>query len=248
MLDHEQLVRPLQQRRRSASSSSSRRSARDPRRRRPARCRRRACRARAGCGSRAGRARGCARRRARRSRRPRAARRRGARTRPCAHGQAFMPVASTPTSRRTPRSEAAATPISETICCVARPVTGVVRSHRVARRDPHLGAHALLPRGDLARDVLGQLLDEQRLADHDLVDRLLEQLREARHVHALLRRLEVDRAVDPCRDQLLGCSLRVADPDRLLDAAHPGARQAEAHLGQRGLEVVGEEVVGGRLI
>ena len=50
------------------------------------------------------------------------------RTRPCAHGHALIPVASTPTIRRTPRSLAAAIPISETISCVARPVTGVRRS------------------------------------------------------------------------------------------------------------------------
>ena len=57
---------------------------------------------------------------------------------------------------------------------------------RVLRLDPHLGAQRVLPLDDVARDVLGERLDEERLADHDLVDRLAEQLREARHVDALL--------------------------------------------------------------
>ena len=54
---------------------------------------------------------------------------RAPRTRPCAHGQALIPVASTPTTRRDARrGEAAAIPISETISCVRSPVTGVSRS------------------------------------------------------------------------------------------------------------------------
>jgi hypothetical protein len=85
-------------------------------------------------------------------------------------------------------------------------------------------------------DVLGQVLDQERLADHDLLDRLLEQLREARHVDALLRGVEIDGAVDLRRDQLLGAA--VADPDRLLDAAHARTREPEWHLGGRCLQVV----------
>ena len=49
------------------------------------------------------------------------------RTRPCAHGHALIPVASTPTARRVPVSDAAAMPQSVTISCVARFVTGVRR-------------------------------------------------------------------------------------------------------------------------
>ena len=49
------------------------------------------------------------------------------RTRPCAHGQALIPVASTPTTRRTRSPAAAAIPISDTISCVGRPLTGVSR-------------------------------------------------------------------------------------------------------------------------
>ena len=46
---------------------------------------------------------------------------------PCAHGQALIPVASTPTAGARAASEAAAIPISETISCVGIPVTGVSR-------------------------------------------------------------------------------------------------------------------------
>ena len=77
-------------------------------------------------------------------------------------------------------------------------------------------------------DVLGELLDQQRLTDHHLLDRLLEQLREPRHVDSLTRRLEVDGAVDLGRDQLL--LLAVADPNRLLNASDAGPRQGEQHL------------------
>src|SRR6266545_5149346 len=107
---------------------------------------------------------------------------------------------------------------------------------RVARRDPHLCAACRLPGDDVPRDVLGELLDEEGLLDHDLVDRLLEQLGEAGHVDALLLRIQIDRAVDLRGDELL----RPAPPqaDRLFDALHPGPGQAELHLGRRGLYVV----------
>ena len=85
-------------------------------------------------------------------------------------------------------------------------------------------------------DVLRERLDKQRLADHDLLDRLLEQLREAGHVHALLRGGEIDGAVDLRGDQLLGVS--PAQTDRLRDALDAGARQAELHVGLGGLQIV----------
>jgi signal transduction histidine kinase len=86
--------------------------------------------------------------------------------------------------------------------------------------------------------VLGELLDEERLFDHHLVDCLLEQLGEARHVDTLLLRVEIDRAIDLRGDQLLGAA--PAQPDRLLDSLHACARQAEANLGRRRLQVVEE--------
>jgi hypothetical protein len=88
--------------------------------------------------------------------------------------------------------------------------------------------------------VLGEHLDEERLADHDVVDRLCEHLREARHVHALLRRVEVDGARDARGDQLL--VVAVAQADRLVDAAHADAREADSDLGRGRLEVHGERV------
>jgi hypothetical protein len=109
---------------------------------------------------------------------------------------------------------------------------------RIARGDPHLGAAGLLTPDDVLRDVLGELLDEERLTDHDLVDRLLEQLGEAGHVHALLARVEVDEAVDLRGDELLGAA--PAESDRLGDALDARPRQAEPHLGCRGLEIVQE--------
>ncbi|MDX6518490.1 MAG: hypothetical protein QOF50_1336, partial [Gaiellaceae bacterium] len=58
-----------------------------------------------------------------------------------------------------------------------------------------------------ARHVLGQDLDQERLGDHDLVHRLRELLREARHVHALPCRIQIDRALDLRVDELLGVAV-----------------------------------------
>jgi len=80
----------------------------------------------------------------------------------------------------------------------------------------HLGDEGVLPFHDVARDVLREILDEERVVVDDALDRLLEQLGEAGHVDALLRRIEVDGAVDRRGDQLLPGA--AADPHRLLDA------------------------------
>ena len=119
------------------------------------------------------------------------------------------------------------------------PVTGRRALDRIAGRNPDLGPQGLLAFDDVGGDVLGEDLDEERLADHDLLDRLLEELGEAGHVDALLSGVEVDRALDLRGDLLLAPA--VADPDRLLDARHSGAGQAEPDLGERSLEVVVEE-------
>ena len=87
--------------------------------------------------------------------------------------------------------------------------------------------------------MLRQDFDEERLADHDFLDRLLEELWEARHVDALLRGIEIDRALDLRGDLLLAPA--VADPDRLARADHSGTGQAEPDLGERGLQVVVEK-------
>ena len=162
------------------------------------------------------------------------------RTSPCAQGQALMPEASTPTTRRTRSGDAAAIPISVAISWVGSPVTGVAALERVLRLDAHLGAQRVLALDDVRRDVLGQRLDEERLADHDLVDRLPEDLGEPRHVDALLGRIEVDGARDLGRERLLVAL--VPDADRLLDAGHPGPRQAQPYLGQRCLQIDGQFV------
>ena len=73
---------------------------------------------------------------------------------------------------------------------------------------------------DPGRDVLGEILDEEGIVVDDALDRLLEELGEPRHVNALLRRIEIDRAVDRGGDQLLARA--AADPDRLLHARHTG--------------------------
>ena len=113
-----------------------------------------------------------------------------------------------------------------------RPLEGVAG----ARSD--LGPERVLTVQDVSRDVLGELLDEQLLAHHDLVDRLLEQLREARHMDALLLGIEVDVAVDRGGNERLVAV--VAHSYRLLDVRHARAREAEPHFGRRRLEVVPE--------
>ena len=141
-----------------------------------------------------------------------------------------MPKASTPTTRRTRVGDAAAIPISVAISCVGRPVTGVRRSSGYCARICTSARSASCRRDDVRRDVLGQRLDQERLADHDLVDRLAEDLREARHVDALLGRVEIDGAGDLGGKRLLAPF--VPDPDRFLDAGHAGAGQADPNLGR----------------
>ena len=150
----------------------------------------------------------------------------------------MIPCASTPTTRRVPLSDAAAIPQSVTISCVGRSADRRQPADRPLRADPDLGLERPLPLDDARGDVLREHLDEQRLAGDDDVDRLLEELGEARHVHALLVGGEVDRAVDDRRHD----RLRVAapDPHRLLHAADAGARERERDLGRRGLEIVVE--------
>ena len=76
----------------------------------------------------------------------------------------------------------------------------------------------MLPRDDVRRDPVGEHLDEQPFSEHGLVDRLVEELREARHVDALLIAREVDGAVDLGGHEDL--VVAAADPDRLVDAGH----------------------------
>ena len=205
------------------------------------RCRRRAFRGRAGCASRAGRARGSARRRRRRSRPRAAARTRCPRTSPCAHGHALIPVASTPTSRRVAVARGGGDADQRDHLLRRQPRHRRLALERVARGRPRPRRGAPAGRSTIvARDVLGELLDEQRLADHELVDRLLEELGEARHVHALLRGVEVDRAVDLREDELLVVPRR--SRIALLTPVTPARDRPIRTSGSRGLEVGSEEV------
>ena len=106
---------------------------------------------------------------------------------------------------------------------------------RVARGHLDLRAERVLASDDGSGDVLCELLDQDGLADHELVDRLLEQLREARHVYAALGGIEVDRAGDLGEDELLVPA--TAEADRLVDAAHARAREANPDLGLGRLEI-----------
>ena len=159
-------------------------------------------------------------------------------TSPCAHGQALIPVASTPTTRLAVLAVAAAIPIRETISCVGRPVTGVTRrigQRAVIRTSARMG---VLPLDDVPGDHLGDLLDDPGFAEDGITDRLVEDLREARHVDALLAAREVDRALDVGGHHRLG--IAAADPNRLLHAGDAGAGERELDGRRRRLHVVDE--------
>ena len=146
-----------------------------------------------------------------------------------------MPFASTPTRLRAPAlgdrgdADQADQLLGREPCHRGR------ARERVPGCDPHLGPSGALALDDTAGDVLGELLDERCLLEYDRLDRLLEELGETRHVHALLTRVEVDGAVDGRGHQLLAAL--VADPDRLLDSADAGAGQREPHLRLGRLEI-----------
>ena len=67
---------------------------------------------------------------------------------------------------------------------------------RVAGGDRDLGAQAALALAHPLGDVGGEHLGPERLAEHDLVDRLADDLLEAGHVDAGLARIEVDEALE----------------------------------------------------
>ena len=130
-----------------------------------------------------------------------------------------MPCTRTPTARRVRASLAVATPISVEISWLGSPLRGAVRvvdwiaSMRTCERSaPWRPDH-------LARDRARELLDVQRLADHEALDRLADLLGEARHVHALVRRVEIDRALELGGVETLLAAVR--DADHALDARSP---------------------------
>ncbi len=145
--------------------------------------------------------------------------------RPWAHGHAFMPWAVTPTSRRLTVGLAAAIADQPVHLLGGDVGDRGPLLHRVARRDRDLAAQGALALHDGPRDVLGQLLDAQGLAQHDLVDGLVHRLLEARHVDALLHRPQVAGARHLGLEEALGAV--VTDADGLRRARDAGARQAD---------------------
>ena len=84
------------------------------------------------------------------------------------------------------------------------PLSGVVDRLRVARGQRDLGAQPVLALAHLLGDVGGQHLGLEGLAEDDLVDRLADDLLEARHVDAGLVRVEVDEALELGVEEVLG--------------------------------------------
>ena len=95
-----------------------------------------------------------------------------------------------------------------------------------ARCGPLALAHQL---GDVPRE---RLRAERRLGQHDLADRLVDDLLEARHVRALLLAAEIDEAGQAREEQL------VADAHDLLDARHADAREPDRDARQARLDIL----------
>ena len=106
----------------------------------------------------------------------------------------------------------------------------------VAGGDSHLGAPRTLALAHATGDVLGQRLRLERLSEDDLVDRLADDLLEARHVRTLLGRVEIDEALELCIEELL-VAVR-ANANHLLDARDADAREADVRGGTARLHVV----------
>jgi hypothetical protein len=115
---------------------------------------------------------------------------------------------------------------------------------RIARGDRDLGPQPALALAHLLGDVGGQDLGLEGLAQHDLVDRLADDLLEAGHVDAGLLGVEVDEALELGVEEVLGAV--GLDPDHLLDPGDADAGEADLRRRQRGLDV-GCGVGGGRL-
>jgi len=89
-----------------------------------------------------------------------------------------------------------------------------------------LGAQAVLALADEPRDVRGQRLGLEGLVEHHVLDRLVDRFLEARHVRALLARVQVDEAFDLRVEELRLLSVG-PNPDHLLDAGHAHPGQAD---------------------
>ena len=72
----------------------------------------------------------------------------------------------------------------------------------IARGDVDLGAQAVLALAHDLGDVRRQRLGLERLVQNDRLDRFVDGLLEARHVRALLARVQIDEAFDLRVEQL----------------------------------------------
>jgi hypothetical protein len=102
--------------------------------------------------------------------------------------------------------------------------------------NPDLGLHCPLPLDHALRDEFGQDLDEHCLPLDDQLDRILEELGEARHVDAFLIGGEVDGAVD--RRGHDGLRVPATDAYCLLHTGDARPREGERDLRRRRLEVL----------
>ena len=150
-----------------------------------------------------------------------------------------MPWASTPTSRRVPAGARHRRPEQRVDLLRDRARRGRRLGLGIAGGDRDLGARAVLAVAHEPGDVGGERLGLEGLAQHHLVDRLVHDLLEARHVRALLLGPEVDEALELGIEELL-VAVR-ADADDLLHTGHPDARQAHVGRGTTGLDVASEE-------
>ena len=125
------------------------------------------------------------------------------------------------------------------LCLDARHGSGLVLG--VARGNRHLGAQRILALAHELGDVLCERLRaKRRLAEHDLSDRLVDDLLEARHVRALLLGAEVDEALQAREEQL------VADSNDLLDTGDADAREPDRNTRHARLHILACVRDGGR--
>ncbi len=206
---------------------------------RPRGSRRRGCRYRAGCGWRSGPARGSARS----PRRPKPSSPRRSRARPATTllgaGAGGHPLGLDAGQGAGAAGGGDGGAVEDVDLLGA--LAGLRRLHRlrVAGGDRDLGPLAALALAHLLGDVGGQHLGFEGLPEDDLVDRLADDLLEARHVDAGLLRVEVDEALEVGVEEVLDAV--GLDPDHLLDAGDSDAREADLG-GRQGALDVGERL------
>ena len=96
----------------------------------------------------------------------------------------------------------------------------------ITRSDVHLGAQAFLALADQRGDVCSERLGLERLVQDHVFDRLVDGLLEARHVRALLKRVQVDEALDLRVEELRVVTVRL-DPDNFLNAGYAYTGEAD---------------------